>query len=138
MRQGVSSGASGRIWTLSEDLLLGQGWHAETGIGHAPVYRSGREMFSDLAQSSSFSRLGDLQKSAVVFFDGQTLRVHKLETEEGGGGERDVPRALHLAGRKLPATSGVMHRSSMPSSPSRSGSFGCGWVACRTRNSPSA
>ena len=44
----VSSGASVRIWTLSEDLLLGQGGHAETGIGHAPVYRSGPEMFSDL------------------------------------------------------------------------------------------
>ena len=32
-----------------------------------------------------------------VFFDGQTLRVHKLETEKGGGGERDVPGLyIHL------------------------------------------
>ena len=27
----------------------------------------------------------------MIFFNGQTLRVHKLETEEGGGGQGDVP-----------------------------------------------
>jgi hypothetical protein len=48
-----------------EDLLLGQGGHAETGSGHAPVCPTGRKMSSDLSLNAGFQLFDRLKKSAV-------------------------------------------------------------------------
>ena len=39
---------------MVEDLLFGQGGHAETGIGHAPVCRPGRKLFSNLSLNTGY------------------------------------------------------------------------------------
>jgi hypothetical protein len=58
-----------------EDLLLGQGGHAETGAGHAPVCQTGRKMSSDLSLNAGFQLFDRLKKSAVLVKRGIDFRL---------------------------------------------------------------
>ena len=51
--QGVAGHQQAEL-DVVEDLLLGQGGHAESGVGHAPVCPSGWKMSSDLSLNAGF------------------------------------------------------------------------------------
>ena len=79
---GKDPGAKGRLGGIVTLCFHAKpGGHAETGNSYTSMCRSGRELSSDLFQSSSCSRLRDLQKSAVPLISGITIEIDSMGTD---------------------------------------------------------